>query len=332
MRRNQGVVIVRRKNTDRFFCALALCTSAFAFAQSPVPRESICTDILPQFNAQEPVGKFLETLRIGLQDSDARTLAPLFHPRLKIDKNQIAPVLEHQRSALGPPFVVTLAGIWSLTSSDHASQVLDCPLALSTGPLKIPTLYGYDHQVAALIDIQGKTEAGYVDVTLVHNTEGWWIGAFRWQNRTYLRQSAQDWITHSNNHAQKGLRLATYLERDLAQKLLMGSHFHWPLLDTVTALQAPQKTAWFDTFQALIPGQGLRDVATILVPKGPGLSLRFVVNQELPSHAIRNLCTDTLAKIRAEPGLSLVTTLRCTPLLPAESGANEGVMGSLSVQ
>jgi len=300
----------------------------------PVTSSSTCTLIESQklhaYSLPDPdlVSK-LKRIREGIQN---RTLdRTLFHPRLPIQEAELEKIFAVETEVVGQKHEVSDYRLWAL-HTEPTTQV-HCP----DEPITIEGLYGYPLQFAYWIQSSGDKNLGRFFLLLVHDHKEWRIGAFRFQQWTYLEKNAQGWLQEAQQREKQEknqVPLQTFFALDVAQKLIAGE-----ALFTMPAQKEIQTLAATTLSQGQFETQVQQALGTLhpvymapaLSPEGHALLLRFVLPQELAAPEIRKHCEDVQGKLRKAPAFAFLRGVRCGYLKPQEPHNRDGIWGSVYV-
>ena len=164
------------------------------------------------------------------------------------------------------------------------------------------SLYGYDVQFVVRLDVVGKKELGEVYFTLVPKGKTLLIGAFNIIKKTHIEKDYSKWFDSGILTYQSGNMLMSYLELDIAKKMLSVGRpiFSYNNLEKVISTQNQVMSAsdWEKEVTRLIPKYKIAKLASVFTDKGVGLLIRIRVDKEGSPQELRNKCRYVIAQIR----------------------------------
>lgn len=299
-------------------------------ANNPGIKEPSCRSIQPKSLSEGyPFlgNAFNETLKAfikGLQDGDAASLAPLFHPRLKIQTGQIKAIMVQYNTNLKKPLEISMHQLWELNSPEERAQLAAC----TEDGIKVYTLYGYPSQYAAWIQLLGAKELGRIFIHLVPVDKRWLIGSFHYEVWTHNGKSFEDWVRMGLSNMQSNPMLA-YMQLDLAAKLVRASDYF--ILDKESEIKSLRdhifsKMEWEQKIKSYLTPADIPYLATLLLPDGVGILARIRVASELSLVDIQKECDKNWVKLKATKQVQGIKGLRCNFLLPNENPNQDGQM------
>ena len=319
-----------------FFTCPGFSTSPLLTTWFPLPASPSCKRIEPirmqEYDISDAVLKQrLGEIRTALQNRNAVALAALFHPRLQMQTEMIAKVLETEANTVGQRHEISDYQLWALRPQEKDHNEVQC----EEEPIVIKTLYGYPLQMAYWVQSSGNEDLGRFFMLLVQDRTTWRIGAFRFQRWTYMKKEAEGWMAAAALSDQQKKPLEAFFARELAQKLLAGETlFTLPQVAGWQSLQAqrfPKAELDARVQKSLAPAAPVY-IAPALSPKGHALLLRFVMEKEWSSLEIRAHCEKVTASILNDPDFSFLQGVRCGYLFPREVKDQDGIMGSVYVE
>ncbi len=266
----------------------------------------------------------LKSFLKGLQANDAASLAPLFHPRLKIKIGQIKAIMAQYNTTLQKPLEISMHQLWELRSPEERAQLSSC----GEDGIKIYTLYGYSSQFAAWIQLLGVKELGRIFIHLIPVEKRWLIGSFHYEVWTHTGKSFEEWSQLGLSNVQKNPMLA-YMQLDLAAKLTRASDYF--VLEKENEIKGLRdrilsKTEWEQKIRSFLSPANVRYISTLLLPDGLGILVRITVANELSLVDLQKECNKLWTNLKATKQVDGIKGLRCNFLLPNESPNQDGQM------
>lgn len=276
----------------------------------------------------------VEAISTGLKKGDVASLAPLFHPRLKMTSAVLANRLAELRARYGDPVDISpLKAMWLNTGDGDPA-----PIPCDFDGVTLNPLYGYNQQASLWFQASGQADIarvmmGIVPVPTIRGG-GWKIGYLHIQQWTHAGKDPLAWIESARATRDKKHGYGAWTQFDLAEKLLRSSGFatyaaHSGATSERDAIMSAKQ--WIAETGKHSNGLVLEDAVSLLAPRGAGAWMKLRLAKELSTVEIQDHCK-AVAKNLTQAGLSPgLSGIRCSYYLPGESLAKDSATGGLFV-
>tara|TARA_B100001094_G_scaffold324845_1_gene378098 strand:- start:790 stop:1908 length:1119 start_codon:yes stop_codon:yes gene_type:complete len=337
----QGVVTALR---SKVFTALLSLSSATGFANTVVDtpkaatipalekKSANCTIIskVPKISEgqwPDEAKKLVSQLIENISENNSSSLKKLFHSRLKITEDFGEKLYYSLKSRYKGRWNFSLFRVWSINNPDEFKT----PILCHEDEVKITPLFGYRNQIGVWLQLMSSTELGRIFVVIVPTKGTWKVGAIHLQQWTYMGKDYAVWANKGLKAENRDL-VKAHIYYDIAQKMLFGGNLlEYPIKDKIIEQQnkALSKTKWLtmatETFNLNDPVY----IGTLLTDSGPGILIRFRVQEEINNESFQKICVATGKKLISHNWLEHQSGgLRCDFILPKESINKPGVLGS----
>jgi hypothetical protein len=272
----------------------------------------------------------LQKLIEGINQKSTMDLLSLFHPQLKVKKQQIAAALTSIERIAGADVQASLFRAYAINNPDGDPQPTTC----AEDGILIRPLYGHRIQVAVWIQAQGRDEVARVFANFVPTKDKWQIGAWHVQQWTHTGQDYNEWREKAQKAVEKKQTIPGWIFYDIAIKLLDGGKFlSFPFESDFRAEQS-RILASKTLLQALkpkFPQDNLVYASSLFSRKGAALLIRFSLETEWSANAIREHCKVKYRQFLNEGIAKDLSGVRCDYVLTKESPNKEGVMGGIFI-
>ena len=273
----------------------------------------------------------LQKLIDGINKASDADLLPLFHPQLKVKSRQVKAALTSISRISGSGVQASLFRAYAINNPDGDPQPTDC---LDDG-LVIRPLYGHRLQLAVWIQAQGSDEVSRIYADLVPSKDRWFIGAWNVQQWTHTGKDFAEWRSQAEKMSQNKQPIASWIFYDIALKLLDGGKFlSLPVEKDLVAEQS--KLFEGKDLQAILApkftAEKLVYASSLFSRRGAALLLRFSLDSEWSTNAIREHCKSKFKQLLGETWAQELAGIRCDYVLPKESPTKEGALGGIFIE
>ncbi len=315
---------------EALFCALCLQEALAALPEnspsscSTISRGVISPSSFPDSESQ----KFTEKLIDFLNVKDHKNLQLLFHEKLAAKVGNVETSMQLLPSLVGKLSGVSVYRAWLVTIPNENSGFVSCP----DEEIVILPHHGYQKQLYFIFQLIGEKELARLYLTAVNTNSTWKIGSWHLQVWTHGSCDPQCQIDEALRESKNKQKIPALVRLDLAQKLLTSSgYFTYKKGNEIKKIL--EDTGFKEGLLSIVsqaagPKYKIRYASSAFAKDGPGLLVRYDVNNNLPLNSLKDTCFDLVRSLSTAAELDTIGGVYCGYLKPEESSEKDGVLGS----
>ena len=221
-----------------------------------------------------------------LQNKEFKSLAPYFHPKLRVKNSVGLRIKKVLNSKLIAPLNYSIYRVWEI--NDASKTPIKCE---QNDEFNIIPRYGYKKQYASMISVLAENDLARIYISYAKQDKKFRITGLHIQQWTHEGKDYSFWVKKS---FEDKYEINRWIDLDIAEKLLVGGEFlEYPIKNDIITKKSLliSKDKIIENLNKETKRNDIVYFGSLLTKRSTGIFIRVTIDKQMPGYKLKDICS-----------------------------------------